>query len=119
MFFASVAFKFIELRNKENVTFSLVFNSFFGELRKLENAIHLMLRSMSFFALIYLTILTADYAARAEINYGIITSLGNAATVITALVFWIFFREALNKLTMLGIGIVIAGICMISLSNTG
>lgn len=119
MLFASVTFKFMELRNKEDVTCTLVFNSFFGELRKLENAIHLMLRSMSFFAMIYLTILTADYAARAGINYGIITSLGNAATVITALVFWIFFREALNKITMLGIGVVISGICMISLSNTG
>ncbi len=119
-FFASFAYKIIELNMKaDKITGKVVFDSFFGEFRKLENAIHLILRSVNFFVMIFLTIISAEYASKAGINFGIITSLSTTATIFTAISFYLMFREVLNKKTLAGIVIVIAGIAMITMSNTG
>ena len=94
-------------------------DSFIKDLRNKENVVHMLLRALNFFMLIFLSIKIADYSSRAGINFGIIMSLMTLSVMFQAIVFWLFFGESLNWKTVLGIAVVLSGVALISIGKDG
>ena len=82
-----------------------------------ENILHLILRSLNFFMLSWLTIISAHYATRAQINFGIIASCGCISTPLNCLFSFIFWGERLTYKNIIGTIVVVCGVIWVSLSK--
>eukprot|EP00347_Sterkiella_histriomuscorum_P003665 403363417 len=114
----SLIWKAYELSRTPNVNKSVIFESFFGEMKKKGNIFHVIFRSVNFFTLIWLTIIISDFSSRADINFGVVFSILCLSVVIQAIVFALFFGEKLSKSLIIGIMIVLSGVVMISVSKS-
>jgi drug/metabolite transporter (DMT)-like permease len=82
-----------------------------------ENLAHLLIRSVNFFMLTWLTIIAAHYAIAAGVNFGIIASIICVSTPINCLLSYLFWGEKLSKKIMFGTFLVIAGVVWVSLAR--
>ena len=75
------------------------------------------IRGINHGVLICLTCLSFEFAAKAEINQGVIASLFTSGVVFTAILFYIIYGEKLGWQSAGGIVSIIAGVFLISISK--
>ncbi|CDW83507.1 UNKNOWN [Stylonychia lemnae] len=122
--FICLGYKILQIKEQQSITKKVIYDSFFGKYYddsgtklNLLNIFHMMLRSAMFFGLSWLVILASGYASQAQINFGIITSCISFSIVLSAIFSYIFYNEALNKIQIVGIAIIILGIVGISFAK--
>jgi drug/metabolite transporter (DMT)-like permease len=81
------------------------------------NFIHLVIRSVTFFRLNWLTIIGAQYALLAKVNFGVIASCINICTPLNCLLGAYFWGERLSLKTLIGTFIVVAGVVTVSFAK--
>eukprot|EP00347_Sterkiella_histriomuscorum_P005828 403355116 len=111
--------KIHELRSKEEpITKKVVIQSLFGGMKTMNSLIHNIIRSLSFFALTWFLLMTADYCLKADMNIGITFSILCLAVVFQTLYGWIVYKESVSIQALIGISMIIMGVVGISLTKS-
>ncbi|CDW90101.1 UNKNOWN [Stylonychia lemnae] len=90
-----------------------IHDSFFGEVRKRGNNIHVTIRSINFFLLIWIAILMAENTQAAGINQGVIACIFCLSSVIQGYAFYWLFGEKFSKHFILSMIMILTGIMII------
>ena len=98
----------------------LFFKHFYShETKKLSffNITHLVLRSINFFGLSWLLIISSAYAVKAEINFGIIASCMSIQTPLNCILGIFFWKEKLTWKMIFGIVVCMSGVIWVSMAR--
>jgi uncharacterized membrane protein len=120
----SLAYRFIEINKLPDKTAVSILNVFFKHFYSQEthtfnitNFIHLFLRAINFFGLIWLCIISSHYAVKAQINFGIISTCMSIQTPLNCVIGVMAWGEKLKIKMILGTTVIIAGVIWVSLAR--
>lgn len=85
----------------------------------LPKTLHLLLGSLLFYLLSFLTIYAASYAILAGVNFGVIASCISLSTPFNCLFSYVLYGEQLTKKMIVGTAVLFAGILIVSMSKGG
>ena len=78
---------------------------------------HLIIGSIIFYLLSFLTIIAAYYAILAQVNFGVIASCISLSTPMNCLLSYVFFKEKLTPKMMMGTSVVFMGIIWVAFAK--
>lgn len=117
-------YKFYRLYSRKTYDKKSIFIEFFKYFYTLEtrkfhvpNILHLIFRSINFFGLSWLLIISADFAVRAQINFGIISTCMSISTPLNCILGIIFWKEHLKLKMIISTVIILAGVTWLSFAR--
>ncbi|CDW75668.1 UNKNOWN [Stylonychia lemnae] len=113
--FVVLVIRIYELILKPEVNVRVIANQFFGRMSSSALLLHNLFRSATFFLLIWLLLIVADYCIKSGLNIGVTLAILSLATIFSTIHGRIFYNEKLTLRKLIGIIMIILGICGISL----
>lgn len=78
---------------------------------------HLIFRAVNFFMLSVLMIYASYFAMKAEINFGVVSSCLSIGAPLNCVFGYIFWRERLSKIILLGTAIILCGVVWVAMAK--